>query len=121
MNKIKYLTLQKKIRDCIPEAERLNFDVRFSAQEKKPNVALVLSLLIGELGIDRFYIGNIGSGITKLFITFISIFYPITLALILIDWFLIMSATRYTNLQTARNIANINGAKVPNIKEIMYS
>ncbi len=37
--------------------------------EKKWIVALLLSILVGSLGIDRFYMGYIGTGILKL-ITF---------------------------------------------------
>ena len=33
---------------------------------KSKVVALILSILLGELGIDRFYLGYIGTGILKL-------------------------------------------------------
>ena len=33
---------------------------------KQKNVALILSILLGELGIDRFYLGYTGLGILKL-------------------------------------------------------
>ena len=33
---------------------------------KSKTVAMVLSLLLGELGVDRFYLGYIGTGILKL-------------------------------------------------------
>ena len=58
---------------------------------KDPVVALILSLLFGFLGIDRLYIGNISLGILKL----------ITIGgagvWVIIDWFLIMRATRKVN------------------------
>ena len=34
--------------------------------KKKKSTALILSILIGELGIDRFYLGYAGLGILKL-------------------------------------------------------
>ena len=58
---------------------------------KSPIVAIVLSLFLGFLGIDRFYIGNVLLGILKL-LTFggLGIW-------TIIDWFLIMGATRKVN------------------------
>ena len=58
---------------------------------KDPILALIISFFLGGLGIDRFYVGNIGLGILKL----------ITLGGLgiwaLIDLFLIMRAARRTN------------------------
>lgn len=69
---------------------------------KSPTVAIVLSLFLGFLGIDRFYIGNILLGILKL----------ITLGgfgiWTIIDWFLIMGATRKSNLKKFTNQVNIS-------------
>jgi hypothetical protein len=33
---------------------------------KDPTLSLVLSVLVGGLGVDRFYIGDIGAGVGKL-------------------------------------------------------
>ena len=35
-------------------------------KDKKWVVALILSILVGSLGVDRFYMGYIGTGILKL-------------------------------------------------------
>ena len=64
-----------------------------SLQFKSPIVALVLSIFLGNYGIDRFYIGHIGLGVGKL----------LTCGGIgiwaIIDWFLILGATRNENLK----------------------
>lgn len=62
-----------------------------SIQFKDPTIALVLSLLIGAYGVDRFYIGDTGVGIGKLLTCGGFGIWAI------IDWFLIMGATREKN------------------------
>ena len=67
-------------------------------QFKDPTIALIISLIGGSLGVDRFYIGNIGLGIAKL----------ITCGgcglWTLIDLFLIMGATRNANLKKLKAV-----------------
>ena len=62
-------------------------------QLKDPTIALIISLLAGTLGIDRFYIGDMGLGVLKL----------ITCGgfgiWIVVDWFLIMGSARSKNMQ----------------------
>lgn len=62
-----------------------------SLQFKDPTVSLILSLLGGTIGIDRFYIGDTGLGLLKL----------VTCGGVgiwtIIDWFLIMGSTREKN------------------------
>lgn len=62
-----------------------------SIQFKDPTIALVLSLLTGAYGVDRFYIGDTGVGIGKLLTCGGLGIWAI------IDWFLIMGATREKN------------------------
>jgi TM2 domain-containing membrane protein YozV len=61
-------------------------------QFKDPTTAIILSVLVGSLGIDRFFIGDTGLGIGKL----------LTCGGIgiwtIVDWFLIMGATREKNM-----------------------
>lgn len=58
---------------------------------KNPVVALILSIFLGEFGVDRFYIGNIGLGIGKLITGGgCGVWW-------FIDLFLIMGATRRAN------------------------
>lgn len=60
-------------------------------QFKDPTIVLLFSLFFGYLAIDRFIIGDTGLGIVKLLTCGGLGFW------ILIDWFLIMSATRDKN------------------------
>jgi|SRR5580658_4069674 TM2 domain-containing membrane protein YozV len=98
MDKFLYLQTLKAIRDSLPESKRPEFDLQFGARAKEPAVALALSLFLGSLGIDRFYIGSIGLGVLKLF-TF-GVFFILTF----IDWFLIMGAARRANIAIASEI-----------------
>ena len=78
--------------------ERMQFDMQFAGQRKNPTTALMLGLFLGLLGIDRFYIGHVGLGVGKL----------LTLGGLwiwqIIDWFLIMGATRRRNIGIAQQI-----------------
>jgi TM2 domain-containing membrane protein YozV len=64
-----------------------------SIELKDPSTSLIISILAGSLGIDRFMIGDTGIGIGKL----------ITCGGIgiwtIIDWFMIKSATKEKNMQ----------------------
>lgn len=61
------------------------------SQLKDPTISLILSILLGALGIDRFFIGDIGLGIGKLITGGgCSIWW-------IIDIFFIMDATRQKN------------------------
>ena len=64
-----------------------------TTQFKDPTTSLIISLLAGGLGIDRFYIGDTGLGVAKL----------ITCGGLgiwtIIDWVTIMGAVREKNFQ----------------------
>lgn len=64
------------------------------SQLKDPTIALILSIVVGLYGVDRFYIGDIGLGVGKL-LTCAGAF-----IWYLIDIFMIMDATRKKNLET---------------------
>ena len=81
------------IRERLLAADESREGMLHALQFKDPTISLVLSLLVGELGIDRFFIGDTGLGIGKL----------ITCGGLgiwtIIDWFLIMNATREKNFE----------------------
>lgn len=60
---------------------------------KDPTMALILSLVAGALGIDRFYIGDTGLGIAKLLTCGGCGIWT------LIDYFLIMKVTKEKNFE----------------------
>ena len=79
------------VRERLLAADDSKEGLLHAIQFKDPIIALILSLLVGGIGIDRFYIGDTGLGIAKL----------ITCGGLgiwaLIDLFLIMNATREKN------------------------
>jgi len=66
-------------------------------QFKDPTTSIIVSLLGGQLGIDRFMIGDTGMGIGKLLTCGGLGIWAI------IDWFLIMGATREKNMEKFQN------------------
>ncbi|MFN3403486.1 MAG: TM2 domain-containing protein [Cytophagaceae bacterium] len=65
---------------------------------KDPTISIVLSIMAGTLGVDRFVIGDIGLGVGKLLTC--GGFYVWAI----VDWFLIMGRTREKNLQLLLSI-----------------
>lgn len=69
-----------------------------TAQFKDPTTILIISILAGSLGIDRFMIGDTGLGVGKL----------ITCGgfgvWAIIDWFMIQNATREKNMQKIQQL-----------------
>jgi len=67
-------------------------------QFKDPTTALIISIVGGSLGIDRFFIGDIGLGVGKLLTCGGLGIWAI------VDWFLIMGATRNKNLEKLQQV-----------------
>ena len=55
-----------KIKETIKEMSDQELLALSGTVFKDPTISLVLSILVGGLGIDRFYIGDIGAGVGKL-------------------------------------------------------
>lgn len=66
---------------------------------------MILSIFLGGFGVDRFYIGHTGLGIGKLLVTLLLPIVTLGISLffswiwIVVDWFLIMNATKAANLE----------------------
>lgn len=75
----------------LSETQLKNVLMAGDSEFKDPTVALVLSLFLGGLGVDRFYIGDTGLGVAKL----------LTVGGLgvwtVVDWFVIMKRTRNNN------------------------
>lgn len=69
-----------------------------TAQFKDPTTSLIVSLLAGSLGIDRFIIGDTGMGVGKLLTCGGLGIWAI------IDWFLIQGATREKNMEKLQQL-----------------
>jgi len=65
-----------------------------SVQLKDPTTSLIISILAGSLGVDRFMIGDVGLGVGKLLTCGGFGIWAI------IDWFMIQDATKDKNIKT---------------------
>lgn len=86
------------IRDKLIQMDDSKWATIQTMQFKDPTTSLIVSLLGGSLGIDRFLIGDTGLGIGKL----------ITCGGLgiwaIIDWFMIMGATREKNMAKLQQV-----------------
>jgi len=87
-----------QIRERLLELDENKWALLSTTNFKDPTIVLVISILGGSLGIDRFYIGDTGLGIGKL----------LTCGGLgvwgIIDWFLIMGATKEKNFAKLQEI-----------------
>ncbi|MCE2732635.1 MAG: TM2 domain-containing protein [Flammeovirgaceae bacterium] len=81
------------IRDRLVAMDDSKWVMISTQQYKDPTTSLIVSIIAGGLGIDRFMIGDTGLGIGKLLTCGGFGIWTI------IDWFLIQGATREKNMQ----------------------
>lgn len=81
------------VRDKLIAADDSKFVVLQASNLKDPTVILIVSLLAGSLGIDRFMLGDTGLGIGKLLTCGGLGVWTI------VDWFLVMGRAREVNFQ----------------------
>ena len=86
------------IRQKLLNADESKWDIIQTLQFKDPTTCLIISILGGALGIDRFYLGDTGLGVAKL----------ITCGGLgiwtIIDFFLIMGASREKNITKLQQV-----------------
>jgi len=81
------------IRDRLIALDDSKWAMLSTAQFKDPSMTLIISILAGSLGIDRFMIGDTGLGVGKLLTCGGFGIWAV------IDWFQIQKATREKNMQ----------------------
>ena len=93
--------LALQIANSLPEARRLEFQMAFTSTKKDRSTALLLSVFLGYLGVDRFYLGHTALGVGKL----------LTLGGCgiwqFVDWFLIGKATDNKNMASLRALQTV--------------
>lgn len=81
------------IKQKLEEVDEQKFYLINAQEYRSPTILLVVSILVGYLGIDRFLIGQTGLGAAKLLTCGGLGFWTI------VDWFIIMSATKESNFE----------------------
>lgn len=81
------------IRDRLIAMDDSKWVIISTLQLKDPTTSLIVSILVGTLGIDRFIIGDTGLGIGKLLTCGGLGIWTV------IDWFMIQGATKEKNMQ----------------------
>lgn len=87
-----------QIRESLLALDDAHWAAIQTLQFKDPTTSLIVSLIGGNLGVDRFLIGNTGMGIGKLLTCGGLGIWAI------IDWFLIMGATREKNMAKLQTV-----------------
>lgn len=86
------------IRDQLLKLDDSRMLMLQSANIKDPTMTLVISIVGGSLGIDRFYLGDTGLGVAKLLTCGGLGIWTI------VDWFLIMGRAREVNLERIQRV-----------------
>jgi TM2 domain-containing membrane protein YozV len=96
----------------LPSDQHTAFLVQYNAQRKNPATAVILALLLGSIGIHKFYLGQTGWGIVYLVLCWT--FIPAIIAFF--EAFTISQYVHQMNRQVATNAATLlrgGGAFVP--------
>ncbi len=81
------------IRDKLINTDEGKWSIIQTLQFKDPTLLLIVSILVGGLGVDRFIIGDTGLGVLKLLTCGGLGIWTI------VDWFLIMGLTKDKNME----------------------
>lgn len=100
ISKSKYFPAESipMIRDRLERAEDDKLMMIEALELKEPTTLLIVSLLAGGFGIDRFLLGDVGMGVLKLLTG------GLCGILTIVDWCTIMNKTRRHNLNKLMSI-----------------
>lgn len=88
------------IREQLIQMDDSKWPILLMQQFKDPSIFQIISLMGGQLGIDRFMLGDTGLGVGKLLTCGGLGIWTI------IDWFMIMSAVREKNMALFQGVLN---------------
>jgi TM2 domain-containing membrane protein YozV len=83
----------------LSDSQKMIFTTQYNSDRKDRTLALVLGLLLGFLGVDRFYVGHVGMGLLKMFTL------GLCGILTIYDWFVIRGIVDDFNRAKAQEIA----------------
>lgn len=86
------------VRQFLLAANDSKWSILQALQFKDPTITLLISLVGGSLGIDRFFLGDMGLGVIKLITCGGCGIWTI------VDWFLVMGAARDRNMQKLQSM-----------------
>ncbi len=95
------------IKDLLEKADDSKWIEIQSLGMKDPTITIVISLLAGSLGIDRFYLGEIGLGVAKLLTCGGLGIWAI------VDWFLVMGRAKELNMEALQRVLLSNYGNNP--------
>jgi TM2 domain-containing membrane protein YozV len=61
------ITEQQMLMQDLNDQQKMLFTSQYESSKKDRGTVLILSVLLGSLGVDRFMIGDVGMGLLKLF------------------------------------------------------
>jgi len=94
------------LRERLSHLPEEHFNNLYALQFKDPTIALILSIFTGALGIDRFWLGDVGLGIGKLAVWLLSwIFIWLLVGFLFYAWwivdiFFVQNRAKEMNFQT---------------------
>ncbi len=87
-----------QMQEGLTDQQKMLFMTQYNSDKKDRTTAIVLSIILGGIGVDRFYVGDVRSGIIKLITAGgCGVWY-------IIDWFLIMGVADDKNREKAKEI-----------------
>lgn len=97
-----------RIREKVESTSQSEWNQLQMLETRDPIFILIISLIVGQLGIDRMLIGQVGLGLAKLLTCGgFGIWY-------IVDWFIIMDATKEQNyVKFEETLGQSNGGNPP--------